>query len=344
MTKLTLVAFFATILSFTTNANYDYRLFSTVKPTVKEFPEKAQLSAAYIKNGKIYFAGLKKTKNSIELINNKDSVFEIGEITKIFTSVVLSNYVVEGKVNLDDKVKDHTSMYLHKNFTFKQLANHHSGLDRNAENMLIGDWTNKNPYANYTNRHLREYFKSRFRLVSRPGKNYLYSDIGYGLLGKVLSTFEAKPIHQLIKEKIFEKYNMSESCFEYERCNQFMVQPYDGLGRKTNYWSFQSSMCAMGGMRSTAEDMANFLVAHFNSENRELILCTKKTAQITESKGIGLGWKIVNNSATEPVCVSKGKTAGFSSIIGIDMSKGTAVVLLSNQILVDLEGPLLDLL
>ena len=49
---------------------------------VSGFPNGTQLSIAIITNNDVNYIGIKKVNNILLSINNKDSVFEIGSITK----------------------------------------------------------------------------------------------------------------------------------------------------------------------------------------------------------------------------------------------------------------------
>ncbi len=60
-------------------------------------PENAQLSIALIKEGNIFFYGLKHLKDSIAAIDNSGAVFEIGSVTKVFTATLLANTIIRQK-------------------------------------------------------------------------------------------------------------------------------------------------------------------------------------------------------------------------------------------------------
>ena len=70
----------------------------------KDFPESTQLSIAIIQNGKTNYYGIIKLNDTIRPIENQDKVFEIGSITKVFTSTVLASLVEEGKIKLTDEI------------------------------------------------------------------------------------------------------------------------------------------------------------------------------------------------------------------------------------------------
>ena len=53
-----------------------------------------QISIAFIKNGDISYYGIKRQNDTISIFDNYKSIFEIGSITKVFTSNLLANFIV----------------------------------------------------------------------------------------------------------------------------------------------------------------------------------------------------------------------------------------------------------
>ena len=93
-----------------------------------------------------------------------DSLFEIGSITKVFTSLALADLVLEsGAVALASPVNDILPNYTLPTYNGQQiqlvqLASHMSGLPRQPNNM---DPQNPlNPYSDYTGEELREFLES----------------------------------------------------------------------------------------------------------------------------------------------------------------------------------------
>src|SRR5664280_623891 len=70
------------------------------------FPDHTQLSIAFIKGNNVSYAGIVKVGNILLPVENRDSVFEIGSITKLFTSTLLAGLVKENVMNLNDPVEN----------------------------------------------------------------------------------------------------------------------------------------------------------------------------------------------------------------------------------------------
>src|SRR3954470_14760696 len=83
-----------------------------------------------------------------------NTVFEIGSISKVFTSTVLAQLVQEGKVRLDDSAQKYLPSSVHlptrsgNAITLGNLAMQNSGLPRMPSNFKPADPAN--PYADYT--------------------------------------------------------------------------------------------------------------------------------------------------------------------------------------------------
>src|SRR6185437_13514122 len=85
---------------------------------------------------------------------NGDTVFEIGSVTKVFTSLLLADMVQRGEVALTDPVAKYLPPQVKvperggKKITLVDLATHTSGLPRLPTNLKPRD--PNNPYADYS--------------------------------------------------------------------------------------------------------------------------------------------------------------------------------------------------
>ena len=80
---------------------------SMIYKQTKAFPENTELSIAFIKNGEVSYYGIKRVKDTIVYVQNSNHLFEIGSITKVFTSTLLANLVLEKKVKLNHPIQDY---------------------------------------------------------------------------------------------------------------------------------------------------------------------------------------------------------------------------------------------
>ncbi len=310
-------------------SNYPENISNIIFSKSKNLPNNSQLSIALIRGRESEFYGVTKDGETIKQIENKDKVFEIGSITKVFTSTVLASLVEEDEIKLTDEInsfypfdfKDEIKM------TFESLANHTSGLARLPENLDLTNVTN--PYRNYGKKEIEEYLKNLMKLENDPIKTYSYSNLGAGLLGYTLGVSQKTTFQELLQKKVFDKYNMTNSFTTSQNLKSSLVKGLDRKGNIVSNWDFDALFGA-GGILSTTEDLAKFVNGQFNSENKELALTRKPTFDIDANMEIGLGWHILKSEDSKKIYWHNGGTGGYSSYIAIDLENKAAVVILSN--------------
>ena len=152
----------------------------------------------------VYGYGETKTGGGVK--PDQDTLFEIGSITKTFTSLALAGLVADGKLKLDDEVKTllpagQVTMPSRsgKEITLLQLSTHTSGLPRMPDNKAPKD--PKDPFADYDAAKLYA-FLSGYTLTRDPGAQWEYSNLGVGLLGHALSLKANKTYEALVADRI----------------------------------------------------------------------------------------------------------------------------------------------
>jgi len=140
-----------------------------------------------------------------------DTIFEIGSVTKAFTSLLLADMVQRGEVALTDPVAKYLPAAVKmperngRQITLEDLATHTSGLPRLPSNLHPKD--SANPYADYSVEQLYE-FLSGYHLTRDIGSQYEYSNLGGGLLGHVLARRAGMDYEKLVRSRICEPLGM----------------------------------------------------------------------------------------------------------------------------------------
>jgi serine-type D-Ala-D-Ala carboxypeptidase/endopeptidase len=263
--------------------------------------------------------------------------FEIGSVSKVFTSLLLANMVEKGEVKLDDPISKFLPATVKtptrdgKEITLVDLATHTSGLPRLPDNLHPKGW--QNPYANYTVEQIYE-FLSGYKLPRDIGSKYEYSNFGVGLLGHVLGLKEEKNYESLVAERICKPLGMNDTCITLtdEMKSRFAVG-HDEKGTVVEHWD-TPTLAGCGALRSTANDLLKFVAA-----NMGLTKCDLASAMELQQKPlrgtdipntqIALGWHITKAGNTEYIWHTGG-TYGFSSFIGFDKKRQRGVVVLAN--------------
>jgi CubicO group peptidase (beta-lactamase class C family) len=320
------------IKSNTVNAlnTYPKQISDIIFTNTQNFPNNTQLSIAMIKNDKIEYYGVLKTNDKIQAIENQNKVFEIGSITKVFTSTLLASLVDEGKINLTDEITKFYPPSAIKNNTglsLKDLANHTSGLPRLPENIDLSNETN--PYKDYGKSQLEQYLKHNLTTANGIKKTYTYSNLGAGLLGYTLGLSQETSFQNLLQSKIFDKYKMNNSFVNSKNLKDQLVKGQNPDGKVVSNWDFDVLFGA-GGILSTTEDLAKFAMAQFDPKNTELTLTRTPTFEINKDMKIGLAWHLLKSENGQDLIWHNGGTGGYSSSMVVNVKDHTAVIVLSN--------------
>lgn len=295
----------------------------------QNLPRNGQLSIAIIQNGNTNYYGVIRVNDSIKPIENHNKVFEIGSLTKVFTSTVLASLSEDEKIKLLDNVNSYYPFQFKGNTTisFESLANHTSGLPRLPKNLDISN--ESNPYKNYGKNELESYLKNLLKLENNSTKLYSYSNLGAGLLGYTLGLSQKTSFQNLVQEKVFDKYIMNNSFTSSKNLGNKLVKGLSENGNMVSNWDF-AVLFGAGGMLSTVEDLSKFANAQFNPENKELALTRKPTFEINKNMKIGLGWHILKSKIDKDLIWHNGGTGGYSSSMAMVVDEKIAVIILSN--------------
>jgi serine-type D-Ala-D-Ala carboxypeptidase/endopeptidase len=273
-----------------------------------------------------------------------DTLFEIGSITKTFTSLLLADMVVKGEVKLDDPISKYLPAGVKapsrngREITFLDLATHTSGLPRMPSNIRPAD--PMNPYKDYTTDKVFEYLNAH-KLNFDVGANYLYSNIGAGILGQVLALRAGKDYETLVRERILAPLGMNDTTITLSgSLAERFATPHDDKLKPTSPWDF-TGLAGAGAIRSTARDMLKYAAANLGlvkTPLSEAMALTHAPRRVFEDIGmaLGLGWHLVQSRGAVIVW-HNGGTGGFRSYLGLCAKTGTGIIVLNNSSL-DLPG------
>lgn len=269
----------------------------------------------------------------------EESIYEIGSITKLFTSVLLAELVNKKTILLEGSIAKYLPDSVSANpdikaITFKSLANHTSGLPRLPNNWNTGSkFNDKDPYANYTTQDLYTFLKN-YKADQQNIDTYNYSNLGFGLLGELISTITGKPYMEYLHEVILTPLSLSNTSDQVDQKNApFFSKVYDQNGLEVPTWSWQA-MLAAGGLKSTIKDLMIFSLEQLKMTETDLQYAMALTRQFTafgpNSIDVGLGWHM---SMFDGLIFfhHAGGTGGSSSYMAISPDTKTVLVALSNS-------------
>ncbi len=268
-----------------------------------------------------------------------NTVFEIGSITKVFTSTLLAEMAQRGEVKLDDPISKYlpktvkTPTTKGREITLVDLATQTSGLPRLPTNLRPA--TVANPYADYTVPLLYQFLGS-YTLTRDIGSQYEYSNLGVGLLGHVLSLAGKRDYPTLLEERVLKPLGMSDTHVRLTPSMETrMAQGFNALGEPVSRWDLDA-LAGAGALRSTAADMVKFLTGTLDSTVGPLGSVMARTqvsrhAADRPNNSIGLGWHIVSVFGST-ITWHNGGTGGYRAFIGFDDARNRGVVILTNSV------------
>lgn len=268
-----------------------------------------------------------------------DSVFEIGSVTKVFTSLLLADAVKRGEVALTDPISRHLPEDVKvpqrgaQPITLRDLAMHVSALPRLPSNLAPKDKTN--PYADYTVQQLYD-FLSAHELRRDVGSQYEYSNLGAGLLGHLLARRAGVEYEALIRQRVTGPLGMKSTAIVLPATlTQRLVQGHNAQRKPVPNWDLPT-LAGAGALRSTANDMLNFLSAQLGYTTSPLT--SVMSAQLAERRPTGvpgmdiaLGWHTQTAPGGREIIWHNGGTGGYRSYVGFDPKARIGVVALSNM-------------
>lgn len=264
--------------------------------------------------------GFGYSNSDLELLNNVDSRFRIGSLTKSFTALAIVQLKNNNTISsYDDPIGNYVSDYPKGGqISIRHLLTHRSGIpdytDRADENRI------------YSPPELLDIFKSA-SLEFTPGTQFSYSNSNYVLLGYLIEELTGLDYITYLQLNIINPLALantkySESILE---SSEYATGYIDSSQTQTSSYYDMSIPYSAGGLSS---DLTDLEVWADSFENKSLI--TEQNYQdIFSSDQYGFGWGItkINESVAY---VHGGEVSGFSSMITILPERKGLIILLSN--------------
>jgi CubicO group peptidase (beta-lactamase class C family) len=267
-----------------------------------------------------------------------DTTFEIGSITKVFTAMILADMVARGEVALEQPVaellppgtvvpsRDGVAI------TLRHLATHTAGLPRMPTNHRPAD--PRNPQADYTVPQLYA-FLATCALSTTPGATYLYSNLGYGLLGHALARRAGLDYESLVRERVCVPLGLDDTRITFPTDSQRRrAVGHDDSLRVTSDTDLPT-LAGAGALHSTVNDLLRFLAAQLGPADTPLADVMEAVRVFENPVGddgrlISLAFGPPEDLFGHQIYWHNGGTAGFRSFLGFDRERGVGVVVLSN--------------
>lgn len=199
------------------------------------------------------------------------SMFRIASMSKSFTAMAILKLRDEGKLDLDDpayfyipelkNVKYPTADAPH--VTVRHLMTHGAGFPED------------NPWGDRqladTDKELMEFLGKQISFSNPPGIAFEYSNLGFALLGKIITNVSGKRYQDYIKENIWQPLGMKNAEWEYGNIPaDKLAHGYRWLNNKWNEEQLlhdtpDGSWGAMGSMITSVDEFIKYILFHLSA-------------------------------------------------------------------------------
>jgi CubicO group peptidase (beta-lactamase class C family) len=318
------------------------------------------VTVAIVKDEKMIFTkGYGFANEEAQIQATPNQLFRIASVSKLITAVAVMKLVENSKISLESKVfgKDgilNDEQFLHikdrrlEKITVRNLLNHSGGWTQHYGDLAflpkavakgVGESlpVNINSYIKFVTTH---------KVHFEPGSNSVYSNLGYVILGKVISTVSGMDYEAFVKKEVLEPagivdMQLGKSFFEEALPNEVKyyqpndgqpIESYDGSGRMVSKIYGGNDihlLSSAGGWLSSATDLMKLIVVIDNEPGVKDILTPESIREMThvDLKGLDpLGWRATNESGE---WWRTGTLPGTSALVK-RQSNGYSWVILSN--------------
>lgn len=185
------------------------------------------------------------------------TLFRIASISKSITAVAIMQLVEKGKINLDNDARAYIPYFPKKKwkFTVRQILHHTAGL----RNYYRGEFDDTKHYSTIKD---AVDIISKDTLAYKPGTKYLYTTLGYNLLGSIIENVSGQSYAEYLKRNIFEPAQMNSTIPGYQ---QKIIYHRAGMYERNRYRILENAPLADlsnkypgGGLLSTSGDLLRF--------------------------------------------------------------------------------------
>ncbi len=245
------------------------KAFPVIEKLYRDYAEKNHfpaISFGVIAGGQLVYSGSVGTANiSTSTPATTRSLFRIASMSKSFTAMAILKLRDEGKLNLTDPV----SKYIPE-------MNNAGALTKDApaitiQNLLTmsAGFPEDNPWGDRqlddTDEELLKQVREGISFSNVPGVAFEYSNLGFALLGKIVTNLSGIPYQQYITDTIMKPLGMNDSKWEYEAVpKEQLALGYQWID---NEWKEipllnDGAYGAMGGLICSIEDFSKYVALH----------------------------------------------------------------------------------
>jgi len=156
--------------------------------------------------------GFAKIESQIRTGNN--TTYAGFSITKTFTTIAILQLAEKKKLNIDDEIQNYlTDIPYSPDITIHHLLTHTSGIP----NPLPLKWVHLPKESQSFNRNsfFKQIFNENNKTKSNPNEKFVYSNLGYFILGQVIEEISGLSYENYIRENIIRPLNINKAELDF---------------------------------------------------------------------------------------------------------------------------------
>ncbi len=307
------------------------KIDSIIHASIKLNPE-IGISVGILNEHEVSFLNYGYANQAEKTKIDENSIFEIGSITKLFTSYLIGQQVELGRIHLDSTIDKYLPDFFTLNSALKNkikvsdLASHQSGLpDFDFKKLLKVNPTQ--PLDLVTIETVDSILTNTTQLESYG--SYKYSNISYVLLGYILENILKKDYEDIIKKKILKPFKMSNTlCSNYKK--KKLTQGHDIDGMQKDFFNWNSVIAPAGLLKSNSKDLLKFIKQLLIKKNESVRSFLEQTYFKNTFIELGLGLTIIRKDGNA-IFSKSGDTLGQSCVLAYNPKNKWGIVILTTQ-------------
>jgi len=290
-------------------------------------------NALIAQRGKILLQKSYGYKNfATHILNDSNTIFQIGSVTKQFTVAVVLKLQEEGRLSVNDKLDKYFPQFKFAGeITLENLLTHTSGIYDYTNDI---DESDSAIVCKPADEQLALDIMFKHKLDFNPGTQFHYDNSGYYLLGLIIEKITGKSYEQNVRDIIFEPLQMNHSLFDFKHSPDTNIATgyqtlNDSIQKEASAWRWDSTVSyAAGGIWSTTGDMYKWAQA---IANKKILSAESWRAMLTphlEKYGYG----VFIDSLFGKLSISHGGgIPGFIAYLNYYPAEDVTIILLNNE-------------
>jgi CubicO group peptidase (beta-lactamase class C family) len=281
------------------------------------------------------------------------TVYFVGSIYKTVNAAAILQLAEQGKLSLDDPIRDHLPFPVKgetaaKPIRVRHLLTHTSGFGGNPPGVHHDIWGDTTPPA------LEEYLRDHARVERPPAEEVVYSNLAFTVAGYLVERISGVPFREYVERHLFAPSGMSNTAFiPSPHMRERLAVPYapDDEGQLIPVPQLKSNHYPAGVVWSPVGDLARWVAVNLNGgaigEARVLSeesIAEMHRPQFPQFRGrwrgfgigepartaFGLGW-MTGEQGDERLIAHSGSLNGYTSFAAGNLTRGFGIALMSNR-------------